>query len=424
MQILTVFVETIIRQYGYLGMFIFTSLEQFIFPIPVDVFFGFSIEQGLVYRHLMLVVLAATVLGSCIGYFLGKYLGHPALIWLVGKTKVEKGEIYIKKWGIWGVILAGLTPVPFKVVVWTAGIFEMPLGRFVLGVILGRMPRYMLTAYAGAKFFESRFYATTDMSALILGALQGLTEFLPISSSGHLIIMEHFLFVPIPASQLISFDILLHGGSLIAILFYFRKDWMRVFKEIWQMIKKTRLNTDSLAFKLAIGTMPAIIAGLVFGDVISDRMRNLHSIAVFFIGLGLIYFFAAWKGKSNTHETIGLRKSVWIGLAQSLALIPGISRSGITIATGVILGLKREAAARFSFMLGGISILAANVYTLLSLQNTTPLPNLQFIFLGTFSAFITSLLAIYFLLRFLQKYTMRPFAIYLIILGTIILSFL
>ena len=423
MHVLSAFVEAVILQYGYLGLFSLTALEQFIFPIPVDIFYGFSIEHGLVYQNLMLVVLAATILGSTIGYFLGKWLGHPALTWLVGKTKVDKGEAFMKKWGIWGVILAGMTPIPFKVITWTAGIFEMPFKRFMLGVLIGRMPRYMLTAYAGARFFETKFYASTDMSALILGTLQGLTEFLPVSSSGHLVIMEHFLKLPIPASQLITFDIFLHGGSLLAIVLYFWKDWLHVLREIWDMIKNLRLKTDTLAFKLAIGTIPAIIAGLTFGGYISDKMRTLHSVAIFFIIIGIIYFYAAWKGKRNHIQSVGLKKSIWIGLAQSLALIPGVSRAGITIATGVTLGLTRETAARFSFMLGGIAILAANVYALISLQSGTPLPDTQFVLLGTLSSFAVSYLAIYMLLKFLQKYTMRAFGIYLILAGGIILSF-
>ncbi|MFH0838399.1 MAG: undecaprenyl-diphosphate phosphatase [Patescibacteria group bacterium] len=424
MHALTAFVEAVIQQYGYLGMFLLTAMEQFIFPIPVDVFFGFSIEQGLSYQHLMVIVLIATVSGSCIGYFLGRFLGHPALTWLVGKNKVDKGEAFIKKWGIWGVILAGLTPIPFKVMTWTAGIFEMPFGRFLFAVIVGRMPRYMLTAYAGAKFFETKFYATTDMSALILGALQGLTEFLPISSSGHLVIMEKFLYLPIPADHLVTFDIFLHGGSLVAIMLYFWKDWVNVFKELWHMIKKFRLDTDSLAFKLAAATIPAIIAGLVFGGAIGENLREIHSIAILFIILGVIYFYAAWRGKNNTYETVGLKKSIWIGIAQAIALIPGVSRAGLSIATGITLGLKREAAAKFSFMLGGIAILAANVYALFSMRNGAPIPNLDFILMGTATSFITSLLAIYILLRFLQKYTMRTFGVYLILTGSLILSFL
>ncbi|MBN2307012.1 VTT domain-containing protein [Candidatus Peregrinibacteria bacterium] len=423
METLMVLVESVIQQYGYLGMFLLTAMEQFIFPVPVDVFLGFAIDHGLTYNTLMMLVFVATMLGAAIGYTLGKWLGHPALEWLVGKNKVAKGETYIRKWGIWGVILAGLTPIPFKVVTWTAGIFEMPFGRFMLGAFIGRMPRYMLTAYAGAKLFEMKFDMAADTSALVLGGLQGITEFLPISSSGHLVLMEHFLKVPIPASELITFDIFLHGGSLAAILIYFWKDWFCVFKELWLMIRNFHLNIQSMAFKLIIGTIPAIIVGLIFGSYISDNMRTLNSVAIFFILIGLFYFYAAWKGKKSHTESVGLKKSIWIGMAQALALIPGISRAGITIATGAGLGLKREVAARFSFMLGGIAILAANVYALISLQSGPPLPHTQYIVLGTLTSFVTSFLAIYLLLKYLQKHTMHAFAVYLILMGTVILSF-
>lgn len=421
---LRIFTEGLIASHGYPGVFILTAAEQFIFPLPADFFLGFSIEHGLSYWHVMLIVLIASMLGASMGYFLGKYLGHPALQWLVGKKKVDKGEEFMKKWGVWGVIIAGITPIPFKIITWTAGIFEMNYWKFLAGVVIGRMPRYLLTAYAGAKILESKFYATTDMSALILGTLQGLTEFLPISSSGHLVIMEHFLDVPIPASQLISFDIFLHGGSLIAIVLYFWKDWLEVLKEIWHMIKNFRIHPNTLAFKLAAGTVPAIIAGLAFGGAISDNLRTLHTVAFFFIVLGIMYFLATWKGRKDGAKHVSLKKGVIIGCAQALALIPGVSRAGSTIATGVSLGIDRETAARFSFMLGAVAILAANVYTLLSLDSGTPMPDLSFILLGAGSSFATSLLSIYLLLRYLQKHTMKAFGLYLVLAGSLILSFL
>lgn len=425
MESLKLFTESLILDYGYTGIFSITALEQFIFPLPVDPLLGLSLQIGLDYQKLMIFVLIATLFGSSIGYLLGKYLGHPALEWLVGKKKVEKGEKFIKKWGIWGVIIAGITPIPFKVITWTAGAFEMPFGRFMIGTIIGRMPRYMLTAYLGGKLLESKFYATESMSAIILGSLQGVTEFLPISSSGHLVVMEHFLKVPMAARELITFDIFLHGGSLIAILIYFWKDWLQVLKEIWQMIRKFHLKTNTLAFKLAAGTIPAIIAGLAFGDFISNKLRTLHSVAFFFILIGIAYFLAAWKGKKNAEESVSLKKGIIIGCAQALALIPGISRAGSTIATGVSLGINRETAARFSFMLGGIAILAANVYALLTPNGgEATLPDLKFVLFGAGSALATSLLAIHFLLRFLKKHGMHAFGIYLILVGSVILSFL
>lgn len=424
MHALKLLIEGLILQHGYAGIFILTSLDQFILPFPVDFIFGFSIEHGLYYSKLMLIVLAASLIGTTIGYLLGKYLGHPALTWLVGKQKVEKGEMIIKKWGIWGVIVAGFTPFPFKIIAWAAGIFEMPFFRFILGVLLGLIPRYLLMAYAGARFFETKFYATTDMSAIILGAMQGVTEFLPISSTGHLVIMEHFLRLPVPASRLVTFDIFLHGGSLVAIAIYFWRDWLHVFKECWHMLKKFRPDADSLVFKLAAATVPAIFAGLFFGNVISNSLRGLHAVAYCFLITGFIYFYITWKGRDNTHETVSLKKSVLIGIAQVVALIPAISRSGMTIAAGIGLGLTRKAAAKFSFMLGGIALLAANVYTLLTLSKAAPLPDTDFILMGAVTSFICSLLAIYLLMKLLDKYTLRPFGIYLILAGSFILSFL
>jgi len=413
----------IIQNHGYLGIFSLTALEQFIFPVPADIFITMGTASGLIFKKILTLVLLGAIAGSSIGYLLGRYLGHPIIKWLFGARHINKAETFIKKWGIWGVIVAGFTPIPFKLVTWAAGIFEMPFLKFMLGVLVGRMPRYILTAYAGAWLYETKFYATTDMSALILGALQGLTEFLPISSSGHLVVMEHFLHVPFEPIQLITFDVFLHGGSLIAILAYFWKDWLQVLKEAWHMLKTFRLHTHTLAFKLAVATIPAIIAGLLFANSITGSLRTLHSVAIFFIIIGSTYFYAAWKGKHNKIETIGIKKAIIIGMAQALALIPGVSRAGATIATGVSLGITREAAAKFSFMLGGVAILAANVYTLLTLEGAF-LPEMKFIALGAITSFITSLAAIYLLLKFLQKHTMSAFGIYLLLAGSFILSFL
>ncbi|MCK5604089.1 undecaprenyl-diphosphatase, partial [Candidatus Pacearchaeota archaeon] len=123
----------------------------------------------------------------------------------------------------------------------------------------------------------------------------------------------------------------------------------------------------------------------------------------------------------NTYETVGIKKSLIIGSAQALALIPGISRAGTTIATGMLMGLKRDAAARFSFMLGGIAILAANVYALFSIRNGAAMPDLSFTLVGTFTSFVVSLASISWLLKFLEKHTLRSFSAYLLILGSILL---
>lgn len=423
MHLLITFVKGLILKYGYLAIFFLTTIEQFFFPIPTDIFLGFSIENGLKYSKVMFFVALGVILGASIGYLLGKHLGHPALEWLVGKEKVAKGEAFIKKWGMWGIIMAAFTPVPFKIVIWTAGILEMPFKRFILAVLIGHLPRYFLTAYLGVKFFETKFYAGTGMSAIILGAVQGLTEFFPISSSGHLLVLEKFLHLPVPAIQLMSFDIFLRGGSLIAILVYFWRDWLGVLKEIWTMIKKGVLEKEGLAFRLFASTIPIVIAGLIFGKEIDD-LRSVHNVGLFFIMMSAIYFYISWKAKDNSHETVNLKNSILIGIAQTLSFIPGISRSGITMAAGLNSGLKREVAARFSFMLGAVAILAANTYSFFSLQSQVPLPKLSFVFLGTISSFFASLLSIFLLLKFLKKYSLRAFGIYLLLAGILILRFL
>ncbi len=416
--------KTIIHQHGYAGIFYLTAGEQFILPIPVDIFIGIGASVGLIFKKMLIFMLVGTIVGAVIGYLLGRSIGHPIATYLFNKKKLEKIETFIKEWGIWGVIIGGFLPLPFKLVTWSAGIFEMPFWKFFLGVLFGRIPRYIITAFAGVLIYKTKFYATTSMSALILGTLQGVTEFLPISSSGHLVILEQFLKLPIGPKEMAMFDIILHGGSLIAILAYFWKDWLNVLKEIWVMIRKLSFDKESMAFKLIVGTIPAIIAGLIFGKSITGPLRNIYFIAFAFIALSILYFYTAWKGRNNKMEHVTLKKSVIIGCAQALALPPGISRSGLTIATGVIFGLKREMAAKFSFMLGGVAILAANAYAMVSIEKGAEIPPVKFILLGFGASFIFSLLAIAFLLKYLEKHTMRAFGIYLLIVGILMLNFM
>lgn len=157
MNVVLIFLKDLILHYGYWGIFLITTMEQFFLPIPVDVFIGFSIKQGLNYYTVMGLIFIGTFLGACIGYALGKFLGHPAFEWFFGKRKIEKGESFIKKWGIFGVIIAGFLPiVPFQITTWIAGIFEMSFSKFLLGVMIGRIPRYLLTGYLGMKLFETK----------------------------------------------------------------------------------------------------------------------------------------------------------------------------------------------------------------------------------------------------------------------------
>ncbi|MFH1012205.1 MAG: undecaprenyl-diphosphate phosphatase, partial [Candidatus Peregrinibacteria bacterium] len=289
--------------HGYGGLFALTLFEQFIFPLPVDEFLVLGASLGMVLNRMVPLVLIATMLGAFIGYYLGKILGHPAATWLFGKKRMDQGEQFVKKWGFWAVVIGGFTPIPFKAIAWLSGIFEMPLWKFTLGTIVGRFPRYLLVMYAGNFFFEHKLYATTEMSAVLLGGLQGLTEFLPISSSGHLALLEHFLKLPetITAAHLAYFDILLHGGSLLAILLYFWRDWVAVIREMETMLKRWSFDKNALASKLILGTIPAILAGLLFGGAIDDRLRELTSIGTLLSVMAVLEVYADWPQHGGAH---------------------------------------------------------------------------------------------------------------------------
>lgn len=416
----------IINQCGYWGIFSLTALEQFILPVPGDIFLTVGIGKiaGFSFKNIMALIVIAVFIGSYAGYFLGKYFGHPIVLWLFGKSRIDKWEVFIKKYGVWGIIVAGLTPmVPFKIITWGSGIFEVPLKHFTIGLLFGRIPKYIIAGFAATLIYQTKFYATPEMSAIVLGIFQGVTEFLPVSSSGHLVIMEHFLKLPayINASDLELFDIFLHGGSLLAIMVIFWRDWILVLKEFWGMVKNRVFDKNTLTAKLIIGTIPAVFAGLLFGKIVGGTLREFFYIAVFFIITAIFYLYAEWKGGKKNLEKVSLKQSLVIGIAQALALIPSVSRSGITIGVGMLFGLKREAAAKFSFMLGGIAILAANIYAIFSIKNGAVMPNLSFTLIGTITSFFVSLAVIIWLLKFLAKHTLRPFSFYLMVLGALIL---
>lgn len=417
--------KSIIHSYGTFGIFVLTAFEQFILPIPSEVYMATGSAAGLPLSTILIAVAIATPLGATIGYFLGKWLGHPVMKWLFGEKRLAKAEKIIKEWGFWGVLIAGYTPFPFKIVSWSAGIFEMPFKKFMLAVLLGRLPRYLLIGSFASWFLTSKFYATPEMSAVILGTIQGLTEFLPISSSGHLALAEHFVKMPpsVTPQNLETFDIFLHTGSLLAIILYFWREWFTMLKEMTHAVRHGGWK-QTLFLKLAIGTLPAIAAGLFLNDALNGEWsRGFFAIGLFFIVSGLFYLIAEWKGKKAEGETVTLRKSLLIGLAQAVAILPSLSRSGLTIGTGLMAGVRRDLSAKFSFLLGGVAILAATTYALFELRNgTVSWPDPLFSLIGLITSFAFSLASIHWLIKFLRKHTLRPFAAYVILLGVLILT--
>ncbi len=262
--------------------------------------------------------------------------------------------------------------------------------------------------------------------ALILGLLQGITEFLPISSSGHLILAEKILGLDV--SELKSFDVALHIGSLLAILVYF---WNDIFKMISAFFKwitgKVSFNDPhlKLIFLIIIGTIPAVIIGFIFGNTIDQIFRDYRIVAINLGIVGLIFILAEIiYRKRKISKEITWFKAIIIGFCQAIALIPGISRSGATITGGLFSGIDRASVAKFSFLLGIPAILGAGILTFTEVSKAEVF-NVGFVSLsvGFLGAFISGLVSVHFLMRFLKKHSLNIFAIYRIILSLVVLIF-
>jgi undecaprenyl-diphosphatase len=237
----------------------------------------------------------------------------------------------------------------------------------------------------------------TLIQAIILGIVQGITEFLPISSSGHLVLGETLFNLHV--ADLKDFDVVVHVGSLLAILIYFWRDLLKTKYWGW----------------LILGTVPAVIVGFTLEDQIDAIFRSALSVGVVMLIMGAIFCIPERLGKSKGKLT--WLNVILIGFAQALALIPGISRSGSTIFTGKMLGLKREEAARFSFMLGSIAIAGAGLLTALDLtQFSIGAGTLAAGFIASFAAGLAS---VTWLMRFLKKHSLRTFGVYLLAVGAI-----
>jgi undecaprenyl-diphosphatase len=258
------------------------------------------------------------------------------------------------------------------------------------------------------------------LMAIFLGFVQGLTEFLPISSSGHLALLEHYLKVE---GGGLTFDIILHIGSLLALLIYFRADWLNMAKAVLRPSPYTRLERR-LFVCLVAATIPGGLAGVLLQKSAETVFRQPWRIAFLLGSLGLLLILAERLARHTRPLTnLNLGDALLIGLSQALAIMPGVSRSGITMTTGLFLGFTRESAARFSFLLATPIIAGAGLYDLFKLLKHPP-NQLSWAagVLGFFSALVFSYLAIDFLLRFLRRHTFYPFAIYRLIVAAIVLT--
>ncbi|MEA1973210.1 MAG: undecaprenyl-diphosphatase UppP, partial [Candidatus Cloacimonadota bacterium] len=249
------------------------------------------------------------------------------------------------------------------------------------------------------------------IKSIFLGIIQGLTEFLPVSSSGHLVIAKHLFGFEI---NNISFEIFLHLGSLLAVLIYFRKDILELIFSLLHIFKPSNKDISNLKFimYLMIATIVTGILGFSFQDTIEQLFTNPLFAAFMLIITGIIIFISdlIQNAKINIEE-MHIWRAIIIGLGQALAIIPGISRSGSTIATSLFLGIKRKQVARFSFLLSVPAILGA---TVLKFDEFTVLSSKIWInyIAGGIAAFISGWLVIAFLLRIIQKQKLKYFSYY------------
>ncbi|MCV2883341.1 undecaprenyl-diphosphate phosphatase [Aestuariibacter sp. AA17] len=256
---------------------------------------------------------------------------------------------------------------------------------------------------------------------IILALIQGLSEFLPISSSAHLILPSVLLGW---TNQGLAFDVAVHVGSLLAVVIYFREDIGRMLVA-WLSHGFTKQQTDDskLAWWVILATIPAIVMGFLFKSYIEVYARSALVIACTTIGFGLLLWYAdaTAKLRKNVYE-ITWKSALIIGLAQVLAMIPGTSRSGITMTAGLMLGLNRESAARFSFLLSIPVILGAGVLITYDLVQSPTDVDWNVLIYGAVLSFFSAYLCIYLFLNWISRIGMLPFVIYRLLLGAIILG--
>jgi undecaprenyl-diphosphatase len=257
---------------------------------------------------------------------------------------------------------------------------------------------------------------------IILAIIQGLTEFLPISSSAHLILPAELLGW---RSQGLAFDVAVHVGSLLAVMIYFRADVLRLALAWFTKGFTRQQNTDSrLAWWVVIGTIPAGLFGFLMKDWIEINARSALIIAITTIVFGLLLWYADVKASQRKSiDKITFKDSLFIGIAQAMAIIPGTSRSGVTMTAGLMLGLDRESAARFSFLLSMPIILAAGLFSALDLLEAQTAVDWKALLYGAGFSFVAAYLCIHLFLSWISRIGMLPFVIYRLILGVVLLFF-
>lgn len=260
------------------------------------------------------------------------------------------------------------------------------------------------------------------IQVVVLAVLQGFTEFLPISSSAHLILLPLLVAWP---DQGLAFDVAVHVGTLLAVLAYFRRDLMRMCRDwLRSLAVRHRVGDSPWVWYLLVGTVPVGLCGLVLNAVGVQGLRSVSVIASTTIFFALLLW---WSDRLNRgtrgDDQIGWRDVLIIGAAQALALIPGTSRAGITITAGLALGLKRESAARFSFLLSIPVVALAGLLKALEAWSSQAPVAWDAMFAGTMISFVCAYATIHFFLMLVERVGLTPFVLYRLVLGVVLLAF-
>lgn len=269
------------------------------------------------------------------------------------------------------------------------------------------------------------------LQAILLGIVQGATEFIPVSSSGHLVIVPWMMGWPTPS---LLFDTMLHWGTLVAIFIVFWRDFLVMIRAWFASIFGRSFADPNarLAWFILVGTLPAVVAGLLFADPLEAIFLNPRAVGFFMLVTAGLLFFSEqlMKRQQNARslDRMNWTDAILIGVAQAFALFPGVSRSGSTIAAGLSRGIRRDLAARYSFMLGTPAFLGAGLLQIVKVageDSTAITGNLIILVLGFASAAIVGVLAIRFLLAYLRNRTLYIFSAYCFVVGllTIALTF-
>lgn len=248
------------------------------------------------------------------------------------------------------------------------------------------------------------------LQALILGIVQGLTELLPISSSAHLNLIPWIFYWDIPE----SFDVALHFGTLLAIVMFFFKDWLKLIEGGYkQVIKKEKSFEGKMFWYLVAATIPGGAIGFLLDHFIGDSLGKMPLlIAIALIVMGIVLYLVDKNAPTKTdYEHMSFKQTFLIGFSQALAFIPGVSRSGVTMTTGRLMGVDRESTAKYSFLLSTPIVFGATLYKFKDFVLNIPF------FVGVLASFIVGIIVIKFLLEYLKKGSFKIFAIYRVILG-------